>query len=267
MPEATNGAVPVRTILVIEDKPIMRAMLVDLLDSEGFRVLEAENGEAGLPVARSQLPDLILSDIQMPVMDGHEVLVKLRREKRTATTPFIFLTGKMERGCQRKGMDLGADDFISKPFSSSELLDAIQARFERQAKHAAKNEAHLEELRRDISLMFPHEFNTPLTGVLAITDLPINSDGEDPQSRLEMLEYVYSSGMRLKRLADKFSLYTKLQIDRGHMGEGAFTLATHDIAVVGRKAVLNTGMRMGRSADRPIFEWTCSIMEFRWPSD
>ncbi|MEW6156032.1 MAG: response regulator transcription factor [Verrucomicrobiota bacterium] len=119
-------------ILVIEDENIMRENLVTLLELEGFQVSSASNGQHGLELACAQSPDLVLCDVMMPSLDGHAVLRALRERPALARTPFIFLTAKGERPDVRLGMNLGADDYLTKPVSNAELLAAIRARFERQ---------------------------------------------------------------------------------------------------------------------------------------
>lgn len=122
-----------KKILVIEDEPAMRRNLVKILRLENFEVFEAPDGEAGVHAARTQLPDLVLCDISMPKMDGHAVIAALRENPFTARIPFIFLTARGEHADLRSGMNLGADDYLIKPVSVSDLLGAIEVRFRRHA--------------------------------------------------------------------------------------------------------------------------------------
>lgn len=119
-------------ILVIEDEPAMRANLQDILELEDFQPVLAANGKQGILQARAEMPDLILCDILMPDMNGHEVLEALRDDPSTMRIPFIFLTAKGERADVREGMDLGADDYLIKPVRVEELLRAIGTRLERR---------------------------------------------------------------------------------------------------------------------------------------
>src|SRR5215831_11070173 len=116
-----------KTILVIEDQPIMRHKTVTILKMEGYEVLEAGNGSEGIRLAGEELPDLILCDIMMPERDGYEVLQAVRGNRATATTPFIFFTAKGEKPDVRAGMNLGADDYLIKPVPRLVLLEAIEA--------------------------------------------------------------------------------------------------------------------------------------------
>lgn len=125
-----------KRILVIEDEPEMRRNLLTILKLEKFHPVGAENGRVGLKLARSEKPDLILCDVMMPELDGHGVLSALRKDPATVTTPFIFLTAKGEKVDQRSGMDLGADDYLTKPVAKNDLLNAITARLRRAEQQA-----------------------------------------------------------------------------------------------------------------------------------
>jgi DNA-binding NarL/FixJ family response regulator len=135
-----------KTILVIEDQPVMRHKTVTILTMEGFEVLEAPNGAHGIRLAHDELPDLILCDIMMPERDGYQVLQAVRLNRATATTPFIFLTARGEKPDLRAGMNLGADDYLVKPVPRAELLEAIEARFERQRLHDEKLKTELSKI-------------------------------------------------------------------------------------------------------------------------
>jgi len=121
-----------KKILVIEDEEIIRENILKLLKAEGFDVTGAENGAQGLNAAVSNLPDVIICDVMMPELDGYGVLMALRSNPVTATLPFVFLTGKAERSEMRQGMELGADDYLTKPFTKAELVGAISSRLKKQ---------------------------------------------------------------------------------------------------------------------------------------
>ncbi len=126
-----------KTILIIEDEPRTRENLTVILEMENYHVLTAAEGGRGLELAREKLPDLILCDVTMPGMDGHQVLEALREDAATGGIPFVFLTARGDRRDLREGMDLGADDYLVKPAAATELLACIEARFRRAAKHPA----------------------------------------------------------------------------------------------------------------------------------
>ena len=125
-----------KKILVIEDEPEMRRNLTTILRLEKFQPLAAENGRAGVELARKEKPDVILCDVMMPELDGYGVIAALRAEAETVTIPFIFLTAKGEKPDIRAGMNLGADDYLTKPVAKADLLAAIRSRLERAAQQS-----------------------------------------------------------------------------------------------------------------------------------
>jgi diguanylate cyclase (GGDEF)-like protein len=120
------------TVLIIEDMDELREEVVEILTYEGFDVLDAPHGKIGLELAQQHLPDIILCDIAMPEMDGYETLTHLKQNHSTAHIPFIFLTAKVSKNDMRRGMDLGADDYLTKPFTAQELMAAISARLKQK---------------------------------------------------------------------------------------------------------------------------------------
>ena len=125
-----------KTILIIEDEPEMRRNLATILRLEQFHPVVAENGRAGVEAALREKPDLILCDVMMPELDGYGVLRELRADATTKATPFIFLTAKGEKPDIRSGMNLGADDYLTKPVAKADLLDAISSRLTRAVQTA-----------------------------------------------------------------------------------------------------------------------------------
>ncbi|MBM3879719.1 MAG: response regulator transcription factor [Verrucomicrobia bacterium] len=146
-------------ILVIDDHAPMRRSVVKLLQLENFEVVAAENGRLGLEAARAALPDLVLCDIIMPGVDGYAVLQALREAPETATVPFIFLTACEGKFDQRRGMNLGADDYLTKPVEHEDLLAAICARLARKRAHDKRTQAQLAtiEVKADFSSSAPLE--------------------------------------------------------------------------------------------------------------
>ena len=138
-----------KKILVIEDQPLVRANILEILELEEFDVVGAENGFFGTLWAQEHLPDLIICDVMMPEIDGYQVLGALRQNSTTATIPFIFLTAMADKADIRRGMELGADDYLTKPFTTNELLTAIATRF---AKHEAVMQQYNTERERTEAL-------------------------------------------------------------------------------------------------------------------
>ena len=138
-----------KTILIIEDNTDIRESTAEILELAGYQVYQAENGKTGVDLAYQQKPDVILCDIMMPELDGYGVLYMLSKNADTASIPFIFLTAKAERVDFRKGMEMGADDYLTKPFDDIELLNAIESRLDKKRKqeeYFSKSLASLESL-------------------------------------------------------------------------------------------------------------------------
>ena len=125
-------------ILVIEDEAHIREIIVEILEAEDFAVIEANNGQVGVTLAVQELPDLVICDVMMPALDGYGTISHLRNDPVTQHIPVIFLTAKATKGDMRQGMNLGADDYLTKPFTRDELMDAVNARLARVAQQNQK---------------------------------------------------------------------------------------------------------------------------------
>ena len=172
-------------VLVVEDDIHLLEGIRDILELDGYAVLTAENGSEGIDVLQKQPtpPDLIVSDIMMPRMDGIQFLKEVRKEDRWLSIPFIYLTAKGERADVHRGMRLGVDDYVIKPYDPSDLLVKIESRL---ARHRSLNQAHktgMATLKREILTMLNHEFRTPLTFVVAYADL-LNNPGDQGLARM-----------------------------------------------------------------------------------
>ena len=155
-----------KKILVIDDEEWLREMIHLALKQKGFDVIEAANGADGIEKARKELPDLILCDVNMEKVDGYLTLSSLRNEAPTAAIPFILMTGLADNAGMRHGMELGADDYLPKPFTTDALYAAVDARLKKAQTVRDEAERKLANLRDNISLMLPHELRTPLNGIL-----------------------------------------------------------------------------------------------------
>ena len=200
-------------ILVIEDEEAIRENILELLEAENFESMGAANGKIGIKMAIAQIPDLILCDMMMPEIDGHGVLKALRSEPITATIPFVFLTAKAEKTDIRLGMELGADDYITKPCTPQELLKAVVIRLEKHKAISIKSQKTLDDLRSNISMSLPHELRTPLNAIMGFSELILSEYNVLEESDiLEMIGQIQLSGHRLYRLIQNFLLYTNLEI-------------------------------------------------------
>lgn len=199
-----------KRILVVEDTKSVREEIVTILQFENFDVVEAENGMVGLTQAKKYLPDLIVCDVLMPELDGFGLLTYLRDDPATSTIPFIFLTAKAAKEDMRGGMELGADDYITKPFTPEELINAIRARLDKQDNIIRQNESKFEALCENIIYAMPHEFITPLTAILGFSELLIDTAKEPNVTKIA--EGINNSGKRLERLIQNFLVYSQIEI-------------------------------------------------------
>ena len=208
-----------KTILVIEDEQAVRESILDLLEAEGFHGVGSENGNRGVQLAQEHHPDLILCDIQMPEMDGYSVLTHLRQAGETSAIPFIFLSAKSTKGDIRRGMELGADDYLTKPCTATELLGAISSRL---AKHAAISQRLQQEpitlipeattapepassTRDGLLNHFYQELRNPLSNInMAIHFLKIAPGGALLQEAIAMVQQDYSRELAI--LAEVYKL-------------------------------------------------------------
>ncbi len=200
-------------VLVIEDEIDIRANLVEMMTLEHYQVYESANGEEGIAMARQVQPDVILCDIIMPKADGFQVLFELRNDRPTATIPFIFLTALADRSSNRHGMRLGADDYITKPFSAGEVMDAIRTQLTKRNQIAQEYEERLETLRRNIIHVLPHEMRTPLAGIIGCAEF-LSMEGEkiEPERVRHISQIVERSARRLERMIENYLLYAQIEI-------------------------------------------------------
>ncbi|NJR59498.1 MAG: response regulator [Cyanobacteria bacterium CRU_2_1] len=151
-----------KTVLVIEDEPQIRTNILKILGFKGFQAIGAEDGEKGIEMANQHSPDLIICDIMLPNVDGYGVLSALRQSSNTVTIPFIFLSAKSDRSDIRQGMNLGADDYLTKPFTAVELIDTITSRLEKQA---TVSQPYIDAMRQATQQLNQFVYFDPLTNL------------------------------------------------------------------------------------------------------
>ena len=140
-----------KKIVLIEDNKDMRENIAEILELSNYKVFPAPNGKKGVELVQKEKPDLIICDIMMPVLDGYGVLHILSKSEETASIPFIFLTAKAERSELRKGMEMGADDYVTKPFDDIELLNAIESRLRKAEAMKKTATATIDSLMQNFS--------------------------------------------------------------------------------------------------------------------
>jgi two-component system, sensor histidine kinase and response regulator len=204
-----------KKILVIEDETSLRKGICDVLGFEGYEVLEAENGSFGFQKTLAYMPDLILCDIMMPEMDGYELLKIVRANEATKMIPFVFLTAMAERADVRIGMELGSDDYISKPFTREELIKVVETRIKKSVAIREHADIALSELRNNIITRLPHELRTPLNGILGygqmLKDYP---EAFTTEELPKIGNDIYLSAIRLYRLIENYLIYVRLELTK-----------------------------------------------------
>lgn len=180
-------------ILVIEDEESVRSNMLELLEAEGFVPLGAGGGKEGIALAREHHPDLILCDVTMADLDGYGVLAALQGQPETATIPFVFVTAKTAREDWRQGMQSGADDYLTKPFTGQELVAAVNVRIGKRAQvNQLQNQLQAMEqlnlLKDDLISTVSHDLRTPLMNMkMAIEMLRVSQDAAQREKYLEIL--------------------------------------------------------------------------------
>jgi len=198
-------------ILVIDDDAPLRRMILKMLHHSGWDIFEATDGQAGLLQARTHLPDLILCDFDMDGINGYQTLALLRASDATATIPFILMTGAPERAGMRHSMELGADDYLAKPFDQTQLLKCLEARIARARLNRQQAEQKLGALRSSILAALPHAFKTPLNGIVGFSELLATDYNSFSREEIhDMTKTIHESAVTLDHLVDRFLNYTDL---------------------------------------------------------
>jgi len=236
-----------KKILLVEDEKDLLDELVDWLRFEQYDVLMAANGEEGLKMALQHEPDLIVSDIMMPKIDGTQLLYRLRSHETTRITPFIFMSAIAERKKIRSAFELGADDYLTKPFSHKEFLNAIKIRLEKQEHMKKEAEFRLDDLRNRIIGTLPHELRTPLNGIIGFSSLLADDPTLFSYTEIaDMGKSIQTSGIRLHRLVENYLLFVQLEMFNPRP---EVMLSFESITTIVNDVVNELGLRYGRELD------------------
>ena len=196
------------TILVVEDDKEVRDTIVDLLEGAGYSAIPKYNGIEAVSFLESNIPDLVISDVMMPHIDGYQLLEYFKKLPATAAVPFIFISAKSSFLDIRNGMLSGADDYITKPFRAKELLQSIET----QLKKKEKVDMEFEKISMTISSYLPHELLTPLISILGYPEIIADEFSELSKSEvLRMLQKIKSAGSRLHKTIRKYLRFTEIQ--------------------------------------------------------
>lgn len=239
-------------ILVIDDDSDVLESVARVLHNDGYDVATATDGSLGVQVAQAEPCDLILCDITMPKLDGYGVFRQIKNDAKTSTIPFVFLTALSSRADYRKGMELGADDYLAKPFSHTELLSCVRTQISKSHLIADRYESTLRLVRKNVMYALPHELRTPLAhimgyaGLLEMQGEPINVDIIHQYG-----ESIHHAGRRLHHLIENYLVYAQLEIIASSPDELA-KLRNHlirNIKPVVEKAVDECAAKHNRASD------------------
>ncbi len=205
-------------ILVIDDEPMAREMLSECLRYD-YEVATAEDGAAGVELANSFRPDLVICDVSMPRMDGFSVLAQFQKIDLMADVPFIFLSGAGDPITVRQGMVLGADDFLTKPFSVRELLSVVKSRLDRRVRRQEIVNKAMDERRLNVTAALPHKLRTAVMIMEGYAHRVLeDSDKIDPVQR-DMLEAICQKAARLRHMAEKYLWYLRTYLPGSESSE------------------------------------------------
>lgn len=214
-------------ILCIEDEPALRQVIVEELILAGYETVEAKDGMEGLSAILESKPDLVLCDITMPKMSGHELLQNLRDGyPEHADLPFVFLSALADKTDVIRGQTLGADDYLTKPVDLDILLSTVEARINQVNRMEKLKQADLESLKKQIIETLPHEFRTPLNAILGYAEMmkeevlgPIGNS-----AYVEYVENIYQGGKRLQDTVEKLLAISEIACDRVQVENTPFDL-------------------------------------------
>jgi two-component system, sensor histidine kinase and response regulator len=196
----------VKKILVIDDKDDIRSVIVSTLTNAGFSTEQAGDATQALQLSSTYKPDLILCDINMPDMDGYQTLSAFREIPHLSLVPIILMTGSANRDGFRRGMACGADDFLVKPFTPEELIQAVVSRLVRQMELEWETTQRAEKLRADAVHQFSEELSDPINGLLgAVTSIMVDYACMRPEAATDGARQINESAARLNQLAQRWA--------------------------------------------------------------
>jgi signal transduction histidine kinase len=231
------------TILIIDDEPSIRMGLAATIGRYGYNVITAVNGDDGFLKARQFLPDLVVSDVMMPHLNGFEMKKQMSADPVLASIPFIFLTARTATEDRVAGMRDGADDYVTKPFVTEELVARIEAVLRRvkteqergreQAKQVAREE--MEKLRREVLQNFSHELRTPLGNVMMSLDVVVNNKFKTQEEQSDFLKIAHSSADRLESLVADIILLSDIDQNNLNLMRQTIDIEHHILAPIKRR--------------------------------
>ncbi|MCC7119021.1 MAG: hybrid sensor histidine kinase/response regulator [Anaerolineales bacterium] len=232
-----------KTILVVDDEPAIRLGLSATLKRQGYTVVTAEDGTDGILKATQSLPDLILSDVMMPNMNGFELRRKLGTVPSLSTIPFIFLTARTASEDRITGIREGADDYVTKPFMVDELLARVEAVLRRVEMERERGrqlgrqdvQEEMEKLRREILQNFHHEIRTPLGNIVMSLEMAVNHKFDDPEEQKDFIKIALSSVDRMEGLVADIILLSDLDQNEMKYARQPITPEHHILAPIQKR--------------------------------
>lgn len=240
------------TILVVEDSPIVLQSIVESLRFNGYNVLSAVNGLEAAELAQQYTPDIILSDIMMDGLDGYGLFNELRKHPTTSLIPFLFMSAKTDFEDIRFAMNLGADDYIPKPFTPNMLIATIKTRLQKHSQMQAAVNNKIKQLTENLAYAMPHELRTPMTAIMGCSDLiKRNLDPLNIEEVMLCSEMIDTSVRRLYRLIEQFNHYAQLTLIESSAAERGklYTQLTMYAGEVIRECINDEIVRQERVAD------------------
>jgi two-component system, sensor histidine kinase and response regulator len=241
--------VQLRTILIIDDDLHLSATLALGLETNGYRTMCAADAKSGWKLAHAHLPDLILCDIEMPDKDGRRLLQEMRADPELASRQFVLMTGKASYASPRAAMDLGADDFLLKPFALTELTRCVAARLRRAELTRRIDDRDAEKLQESMQANLPREFFTPLATIIGLSELI--EKGLDDLNRGEIrqdLQDIRQAGRRLHRSLRNYLLI--LELERQKTARLTMLLDAEDVREALATGISASGLRHKRPVER-----------------
>jgi signal transduction histidine kinase len=201
------------TILVIDDERTLRENICETLALNEYEAIGAQDGNEGIDLAKTHLPDLVLCDVMMPDVDGFAVLDALRGYPETQKTPFIFLTALAERHNVRQGMELGADDYLTKPFTTDELMAAVQTRLDRHKTVTQVDSKELQRAKNELINLVAHELRTPIASIDMVKNmLSQQLETLSHEEARQLIDILHTGSERMKHLIEQMVTLTELRV-------------------------------------------------------
>jgi two-component system, sensor histidine kinase and response regulator len=209
-----------KVILLVESQIYKQEELEIILQAENWQTVVVDSNEKALEIAIEKIPDLIIYRNTLPELDSFRLLVELRNYPATATIPTIVLSDRADLQEWRTAIEMGADDYLGKPFTTSQLKKSISAQFKKQLAVEVKVQKELEQLRQSITFSLPHELRTALTGILTSSDLlEYQLESLDLSTVRKMINCIQLSGKRLSHIVQNYLYYVELETIRSNPEE------------------------------------------------